>query len=96
MEANAFIKPPEKIPSFLLLGCLFMMFGSGFSRPNARAGILSVTRLMKRRCGAFKIVKLIMVAKKIEITSERLDPSKNWIALRMLSYILLPSPCFLE
>ena len=37
------------------------------------------------------MVKFSIVAMNIESTSERFEPSRNWIALRMLSYILLPS-----
>ena len=37
-------------------------------------------------------MKPASVATNMDSTSDRLDASKNWIALRMLSYIRLPSP----
>ena len=69
--------PPAKIPSSFKRGFLLMISLSGFSSPSARAGKQSVTRLMKRRCGAWRIVKFITDAKKTERTSERFEPSRN-------------------
>ena len=67
------------------------MAGSASSMPSASAGKQSVTRFIHRRCTGFNIVKPMSVAAKMLITSLMFEPRRNWIALRILSYILRPS-----
>ena len=59
--------------------------GSPFSRPRARAGKQSVMRLIHSRCTGSRITKPMSVAKNTLSTSLILEPSRNWMALRMLS-----------
>ena len=66
-------------------GFLSIMSLSGFSKPRARAGKQSVTRLMKRRWTGLRIVKPRSDEVKIARTSERFEPRRNWIAFLMLS-----------
>ena len=77
--------PPAKMPSVVLRGGRFIMSFSPFSMLNASAGKESVTRLIHNRCTGFKIVKPMRFAKKIAKTSLKLEASRNWMDLRMLS-----------
>ena len=77
--------PLENIPSCVLLGLRFMISSSASSVPKAKAGKQSVTRLIHNKCTGSKISKPNKVAMKIHNTSLKLDPSKNCIALRILS-----------
>ena len=77
--------PPAKMPAFAGRGLRFMMPGSAFSMPSASAGKQSVTRLIQSRCTGSRMVKPSSVEIKMDSTSLMLEPSRNWIALRMLS-----------
>ena len=68
-----------------------MTSGSAFSMPSASAGKQSVTRFIHSRCTGSRMVKPSMVAKKMLSTSLMFEPSRNWIALRMLPYTRRPS-----
>ena len=62
-----------------------MASSSPGSMPRARAGRLSVIRLIQRMCAGFRMVKPSMVAAKMLTTSLRLEDKRNWMALRMLA-----------
>ena len=62
-----------------------MMSASGFSMPRDRAGRQSVIRLIHSRWTGWNMVNPKRVAKKMDSTSDRLEASRNWMALRMLS-----------
>ena len=62
-----------------------MMLGSAASVAIASAGSESVMRLIQSRCVGSSIVKPTRDATKTEMTSARLDESRNCMHLRMLS-----------
>ena len=77
--------PPEKIPAEALRGMRFITSRSAASMPRAKAGRLSVIMLIQSRWTGCRITKPISVAVKMLSTSLMLEPSRNWMALRMLS-----------
>ena len=77
--------PLAKMPSFELRGLRFMMSGSASSMHMARAGSESVMRLIHSRCVGSRMTKPMSEATNTEMTSARLELSRNWMALRMLS-----------
>ena len=77
--------PLAKMPSWELRGLRFMMSGSASSMHMASAGRESVMRLIHSRCVGSRMVKPMSDATNTAMTSARLDESRNWMALRMLS-----------
>ena len=76
--------PPAKMPALAERGRCCMMSGSAGSMPSASAGKQSVTRLIHSRCTGWRMVKPMSVAAKMLMTSLMFEPSRNWMALRML------------
>ena len=76
----------------LLRGLFFMMSLAAGSRLMARAGKVSLTRLIQRMwIGRSGIPMLNMEATKSNSTSPRLVERRNSMVFNMLSYILRPS-----
>ena len=77
--------PSAKIPALAGRGGRRMMSASPFSTPRDRAGKVSVIRFTHSRCTGFRMLKPRRVAVKMVTISLMLAPSRNWMALRMLS-----------